>query len=84
MSRRTPTRIAPVALAALALAAPPAAARPILDPPNQSDLSTPPRVIVQTDESFDWGSAAIGAAATGALVLVAFGGFAARVRVARS
>jgi hypothetical protein len=65
---------------ALALAAPPAMARPILDPPNQSDLSAPPPIVEATDESFDWASAGIGAAATGGLVLVAAGGFAAAHR----
>jgi hypothetical protein len=77
------TRTATVTVAALALAAPAATARPILDPPTQRDVAAPP-VIVQADDSFDWGSAGIGAAATGGLVLVALGGFAARVRLARS
>jgi hypothetical protein len=84
--RRSVALAAAAALAALALAAPPAVARPILDPPTQRDLSAPPPVQA-ADESFDWGSAGIGAAATGGLVLVAAGGFAAaqraRVRPAR-
>jgi hypothetical protein len=83
------TRIAAATLAAFALAAPAAAAMPIdppTKPPTQRDLSaldaTPaaPRVVVRaTDESFDWGAAGIGAAASG-LVLVAAGGLAAAHR----
>jgi hypothetical protein len=69
-------KTAAATLLALALAAPPAAARPILDPPDQSDIAAPPRVIVEADDGFDWGSAGIGAAATGGLVLVAAGGLA--------
>jgi hypothetical protein len=68
-------KTAAATLLALALAAPPAAARPILDPPIQRDISAPPRVIVRAgDDGFDWGSAGIGAAATGGLVLIAAGG----------
>jgi hypothetical protein len=76
-----PRDIVAATLLALALAAPPALAMPIIDPPNQSDVSAPPRVIVQAgDDGFDSGSAGIGAAATGGLVLVAAGGLAAAHR----
>jgi hypothetical protein len=91
------SRIAAATLAALALAAPVASAQPIVDPPTTSpielDLSaydatpTPPVTIRATDNGFDWGSAGLGAAAVGALVLIAVGGFTAahraRIRVAR-
>jgi hypothetical protein len=66
-------------LLVLALAAPPATARPLIDPPL---YPTPPEPAppVRAEEGFDWGSAGIGAAATGGLVLVAAGGFAAAHR----
>jgi hypothetical protein len=73
-------KTAAATLLALALAAPPAAGRPILDPPTQRDIAAPPRVIVRADDGFDWGSASIGAAATGGLVLIAAGGLAAARR----
>jgi hypothetical protein len=72
MSSRPRNTVA-AALLALALTAPPATARPIVEPPLQEDVTAPPQVIVRADEGFDWGSAGIGAAATGALVLVAGG-----------
>jgi hypothetical protein len=92
------SRIAAAALAALALAAPAASARPIIDPPTTSptelDLSAydatpnpPPVTMRATDDGFDWGSAGVGAAAAGGLVLIAVAGFTgahrARIRVAR-
>ena len=88
--RRRVTRIAAATLAVLAIA-PAAMARPIMDQPTRPieiDRSVPAPVIVRAvDEGFDWGSAGIGAAATGGLVLVAAGGFVAarhtRVRAAR-
>ena len=73
---------------AAALAAPAAVARPI-DGPNDpvrpaaivaaESEPVPPRapLVQEIDDGFDWGSAAIGAGATGALViLVSLGGFA--------
>jgi hypothetical protein len=69
------TRIAAATLAALALASPAAIAKPIRESPSDA-TPTPPVTVQATDESFDWGSAGIGAAATGGLVLVALGGFA--------
>jgi hypothetical protein len=78
-------RTAAATLLALALAAPAAAARPIVDLPNQGDVAAPPRVVVQaSDDGFHWGSAGIGAAATGGLALIAAGGLAVarRARVA--
>jgi hypothetical protein len=74
-------KTAAATLLALALAASPAAARPIIDPPTQRDIAAPPRVIVQAgDDGFDWGSAGIGAGATGGLVLIAAGGLVAARR----
>jgi hypothetical protein len=69
-------RIAAVTLALLALAAPAATARPIVD----SRINVPAEPAPAAVESFDWGSAGIGAAATAGLVLVAAGGFAAAHR----
>jgi hypothetical protein len=74
------TRIAAATLAVLALAAPAATARPMMEPPANvpaEPAAAPP--IQAADESFDWGSAGIGAAAAG-LVLVAAGGFGAAHR----
>jgi hypothetical protein len=78
MSPRThPRRIAAAALAVLALVAPAASARPAIDTP----IAPPPEPSVQAaGESFDWGAAGVGAAATAALALVATGGFAAARR----
>jgi hypothetical protein len=79
-------RTAAATLAAFALAAPAAVAMPIDGPPTrppttEPDRSAPPPVTTRaSDESFDWGAAGIGAAATGGLVLVAAGGFAAAHR----
>jgi hypothetical protein len=64
----------------LALAAPPVSARPLIDPPTQRDLAAPPVIVRAADDGFDWGSAGIGAAVTGGLVLVAAGGLAAAHR----
>ena len=76
-----PRRIAAVTLAMLALAAPAATARPAMDPPNvpAAEPSSSPAVDAAA-ESFDWGAAGVGAAATAALALVATGGFAAAHR----
>ena len=76
------------AVTAAALATPPAFARPIDDPklpvrPAADPTVAPERgparspVVQQIDDGFDWGSAAIGAGAAGAvIVLVTLGGFA--------
>jgi hypothetical protein len=76
-----PRRIAAVTFAMLALAAPAATARPAMDPPNvpAAEPSSSPAVDAAA-ESFDWGAAGVGAAATAALALVATGGFAAAHR----
>jgi hypothetical protein len=84
-ARMTPTthprRIAAATLALLALAAPAATAQPIMDGRMNVRGEPAPAPHVRTaDESFDWGSAGIGAAATAGLVLVAAGGFAAAHR----
>lgn len=76
-----PRTIAAATLLAFALAAPAATARPIMDGPINVPAEPAPAPPVRVaDESFDWGSAGIGAAATGGLVLVAAGGFAAAHR----
>jgi hypothetical protein len=75
-------------LAAAALAAPAAQASPILEPgtgnaPGSATLDTTPietepaaPVVTTIEEGFDWGSAAIGAGAAGALLaLVSLGGY---------
>ena len=85
MARMSPTtrarRIAAATLALLALAAPAATAQPILDGPIDVPAEpAPARHAPAPDESFDWGSAGIGAGATAGLVLVAAGGFAAAHR----
>jgi hypothetical protein len=79
-------RLLVAGVAAAALAAPPAVARPI-DPVRPDPVSTiaverQQAPVVQTiDDGFDWGSAAIGAGAAGALVvLVGLGGFAFTIR----
>ena len=71
------TRLAAAGLIAGALAAPAASARPApLDPPvppgSEAVVIEPePAPVVQSvDEGFDWASAAIGAGAAGALVLL--------------
>jgi hypothetical protein len=84
------SRALAAAMAVAALGAPPAVARPIdtprgpvrIDPgpivvvePEQAPARPP--VVQKIDDGFDWGSAAIGAGATGALVvIVALGGVA--------
>ena len=83
-------RLLAAGVAASALAAPAAVARPI-DGPNQPARPDPgmtavepesapadaPIVVRHIDAGFDWGSAAIGAGGTGALVvLVSLGGIA--------
>jgi hypothetical protein len=75
------TRLATAGLIAGALAAPGASARPAPDPPIQNGgepvvIEPAPAPVVQSiDEGFDWDSAAIGAGAAGALVLlIGFGG----------
>jgi hypothetical protein len=76
-----PRRIAAATLALLALLAPSATAQPIMDGRINVRAERAPAPQVRTaDESFDWGSAGIGAAATAGLVLVAAGGFAAARR----
>jgi hypothetical protein len=76
-----PRRIAAATLALLALAAPAATARPIMDgPTNVPAEPAPAPPVREADESFDWGSAGIGAAATGGLIVVAAGGLAAAHR----
>jgi hypothetical protein len=72
-----PRRIAAATLAVLALAAPVATARPLMDRPADPD---PAPAAPAADESFDWGSAGMGAATTAGLVLVAAGGLAASHR----
>jgi hypothetical protein len=75
-------------LAVAALAAPAAQAAPIIEPgsgdaplsmgPDTRGLESDPAPAVTTtiDEGFDWGSAAIGAGAAGALLaLVSLGGY---------
>jgi hypothetical protein len=86
------SRALALSLAGLALAAPPALARPAIDPQARYSsaeahvLASAPRV-QSADDGFDWGSAGVGAAATGGLVLIAIGGFGAahraRIRLAR-
>jgi hypothetical protein len=84
------TRLLAAGMAAAALAAPPAIARPI-DGPNEpvrpdpvTPVEAPAPVVQEIDNGFDWGSAAVGAGAAGALVVVvALGGaaYAGRHRV---
>jgi hypothetical protein len=81
MTQKHPSRIAAATFAMLALAAPAATARPIVDRPLNVPAEPAPAPPVQaSEESFDWGSAGIGGAATGGLILVVFGGFAAAHR----
>jgi hypothetical protein len=77
MTQNHPRRIAAATFAMLALAAPAATARPIVDRPldGPSEPAAAPPVSA-SEESFDWGTAGVGAAAAG-LVLAAAGGFAA-------
>ena len=89
------TRAAACALAVAALAAPVATARPIDVFPGSTASPTAagssktnapaPTVIRTIDDGFDWGSAAIGASAAAAIVLLSLGGVraGARVRPAR-
>jgi hypothetical protein len=79
-SRRLTGLIA-AGVAAAAIFAPSAVARPIDTPEEalRSDAATTeqPVVVHEIDDGFDWGSAAIGAGGTGALVvIVALGGLA--------
>jgi hypothetical protein len=76
-----PRNTAAATLLALAFAAPTATARPLIDPPlNPPPRPTPAPSVRAADEGFDWGSAGLGAAVTGGLVLVATGGFTAARR----
>jgi hypothetical protein len=76
-----PRPIAATTLALLVLAAPAATARPIIDGPSNAPAEPAPAPPVRpTDESFDWGSAGLGAGVTSGLVLVAAGGLAAAHR----
>jgi hypothetical protein len=76
-----PRRIAAATLALLALAAPAATAQPIIDGRvNVPAEPAPARHVPAVDESFDLGSAGIGAAAAAGLALVAVGGVAAAHR----
>ena len=70
-------RLATAGLLAVALAAPAASARPAqLDypvPPGGEPVviePAPARVVQSVDDGFDWGSAAIGAGAASAIVLL--------------
>jgi|1186.fasta_scaffold250695_2 hypothetical protein len=83
MSTRRTRRLAHTIAGALtitALAAPAAPARPVgwtSGSAQSSDLSVParaPTVIHLAGNGFDWGSAAIGAGATAAVVLLCAGG----------
>ena len=77
-------RLLAAGVTAAALAAPPAVARPIDDPqlpvhPGRTLAGEPEQapVVQQIDGGFDWGSAAIGAGGSGALlVLLTLGGVA--------
>ena len=84
-------RIVATTLVALALVAPVASARPGIAPPAKSPTgiglsaydATPdpsPVVLRTADNGLDWGSVGVGAAAAGALVLIAVGGFTAAHR----
>lgn len=78
-------RLTAVVLASGALAAPTAIARPAPPDPKPSPDRAP--VVRAIDEGFDWGSAAIGAGAAGALIVLSLGGLGgasrSRIRVAR-
>jgi hypothetical protein len=72
-------RLLAAGVAAATLAAPPAVARPIdgAQEPRRPGPTEAPVVVRHIDAGFDWGSAAVGAGAAGALiVLVSLGGFA--------
>jgi hypothetical protein len=70
-------RLLAAGLVAGALAAPAAVAQPIADPQTSEPAPSDTPVVRTIDEGFDWGSAAIGAGGTGALVvLVSLGGIA--------
>ena len=86
--RRSLKRSIAAGVAIAALAAPAVQAAPIIEPgtgdtPGSQTLDvtpvetdSPPPVTVTIDEGFDWGSAAIGAGAAGALLaLVSLGGY---------
>jgi hypothetical protein len=78
VSRRI-LRLVVIGVAGLALAAPTAKARPVLDPlvaPSSGVVSSEPAPTVQSiDAGFDWASAAIGAGAAGAIILlISWGG----------
>jgi hypothetical protein len=76
------TRLVAVVLAGAALAAPAASARPMASdspvPPGGKPVviePAPAPVVQRFDDGFDWGSAAIGAGAVGAVVfLIGVGG----------
>jgi hypothetical protein len=81
------TRLVAVGLASAALAAPAASARPVSPdspvPPGSAPvvIEPAPARVVSVDDGFDWGSAAIGAGAVGAVVLlIGVGGTAYRHR----
>jgi hypothetical protein len=100
ISRIAAAALAALALAAPAASARPIIDPPTTSPtepttsPTELDLSAydatpnpPPVTMRATDDGFDWGSAGVGAAAAGGLVLIAVAGFTgahrARIRVAR-
>jgi hypothetical protein len=60
------TRITAVALAAAALGAPTASARPVSEPGGNKPMV----VSREIDESFDWGSAALGAGGAASVLLL--------------
>jgi hypothetical protein len=69
-------RLLVAGLAAGALAAPAAVAQPIDNGPSPDAGKTSPPVVRSIDDGFDWGSAAIGAGAAGALIIVTAAGVA--------
>jgi hypothetical protein len=85
-------RLTAVGLAATALAAPAASARPAsFEPPASSDGATTVAVepesssagapvVRSADEGFDWASAAIGAGAAGAVLVLSLGGLGGQIR----
>jgi len=81
---RSPRILAP-AVAALALAAAPAHARPAVEAPNHNSPApvVAPVAGPASSDSFDWGSAAIGAGSIAGLIALASAGAAAvgRARV---
>lgn len=79
------TRLVAIGLATGAIAAPAATAMPV--PPDSSVPSSnepvaiePEPVVQSVNEGFDWGSAAIGAGAAGALIVLSLGGLGGSVR----